>query len=86
MTTAFYPQPGMDAPAVRAFAVTPSNTVNLNGVRGLYVGTSGDVAVIMANDTAPVTLPGVQGGSILPISVGRVMATGTTAGGIVALV
>lgn len=64
-------------------AVTPSDTTELSGVRALYVGGTGDVAVRWDNGL-DVTHVGVQGGSVLTIQPARVLATGTTATGIVA--
>lgn len=72
-------------PAVNAIAVTPSDTVSLtpNPTRALYVGTGGNVAVLIGTNT--ITFTGVLGGTILPICVTRVNATNTTASNIVAL-
>jgi hypothetical protein len=70
-------------PAEYAEAVTPSDTVNFTYMsRGLYVGTGGNIAVVMiSGDT--VTFTNVQDGSILPIKVMRVNSTNTTASNIV---
>lgn len=66
--------------------VTPSDTVLLPaGSVALYVGQSGNLRVLPAVGDTPVVLSEVQGGSVLPIKVRRVDATGTTASGIVAL-
>lgn len=72
-------------PATRAVAVTASDSTDLTGTRGLYVGGAGNVAVrcIHSPDTT-VTLNSVPAGSIIPIQVTRVMAA-TTATNIVAL-
>ena len=68
--------------------ITPNDSANItlggtiidgldNGVC-LYVGTTGDVKVTMiAGQT--VTFTNVQGGSILPIQINKLWATGTTA-------
>lgn len=73
-------------PAVQLAAVTPSDTVDLSQVaRALWVGTAGSVAVIASGDSSAVTLAGVNGGTLLPIRVKRVLSTGTTAGSIVAV-
>jgi hypothetical protein len=53
-------------------------------VRALYVGTTGNVAIVACNDTAAVTLTAVPAGTVLPIFVSKVMSTGTTASNIVA--
>lgn len=65
-------------------AITPSDTVDITGgiLRGFYVGVSGDVAVIMA-DGSTVTWPALAAGVPHPIQVKRILATGTTATGIV---
>lgn len=72
-------------PATRAEAVTPHDTNDLDAAtRGLYVGTAGALTVITAGGDT-VTLVAVPAGSILPLSVTRVLATGTDADDIVAL-
>lgn len=74
------------SPADEAVAVTPSDTVALVAPsRWLYVGVSGDVTVDMATTGATILFKAVPAGELLPISVIRVRATGTTATQIVAL-
>lgn len=70
--------------AYDAVSVTPSDTGNLGGVRGLYVGTSGDVKVDTSGGTTT-TFVSVISGTILPIRATRVYSTGTTASNIVAM-
>lgn len=70
-------------------AVTPSDTTDLAlGSRGyprcLYVGVTGNVAVIALGDDSAVTLSNVPVGWF-PIAVKKVMSTNTTASSIVAL-
>ena len=72
-------------PASRAFAITPSDLTVLQGVRSLFVGGAGNLAVLMREDSAPVTFVSVGAGSFLPIEVSKVLATGTTATAILAL-
>lgn len=61
------------------FAVTPSDTVAFATMtRGLYVGGTGDVAVIMRSGAA-LTFSAVPAGTLLPIQASQVKATGTTA-------
>lgn len=67
-----------------AVALTTSDTTTLSGVRGLYIGVSGDVAVITADKSTAVTFKSVPVG-VLPIEVVKVMATNTTATNILAL-
>ncbi len=75
-----------NAPAQSLAAVTKSDsTVYEPPLRGLYVGTGGDVAVMARGDTAAVTLTNVPSGSILPIEIKKVMSTNTTGSGFVAL-
>ena len=75
-------------PAATAEEITPNDSADItNGfTKGVWVGGTGDLRVIMINDTAAVTFTNVQGGSLLPIRVKRVLATGTTATGIVAVI
>lgn len=70
-------------PAVGAFAVTPSDSTVI-AARALYVGVSGDVAVICKGGSAAVTFVGHPVG-YMPVEVTKVMSTGTTATDIVAL-
>lgn len=64
-------------------SVTPSDVTDLNGA-ALYIGTGGDVAVESENGNQ-VTFQNVDDGSWMPIRVNKVLATGTTATGIVAI-
>ena len=67
-------------------AVTPHDTNEIDGgaCRALYIGGTGNLVVTMARGGDNVTLNSVPVG-ILPISVIRVLNTGTTATDIVAL-
>lgn len=67
------------ASAYRAAAVTKSDSTILPVTRGLYIGGAGDVAVIMAGDTAAVTFSAVPVGTFMPVQVTKVMSTNTTA-------
>lgn len=87
-------------PARVAFAVTPSDTLDLPNAgntsptpsyaKALYIGVTGDVAVIAAGDKSAsgagtaVTFKAVPVGWF-PVQVRRVMSTNTTATNIVAL-
>ncbi len=77
---------GLDAPATKAFDITPSDTADLAEIpRYVYVGSAGDLKVDMM-DGGTVTFTAVPAGTLLPIRVTRVYLTGTTATGIVGLV
>lgn len=68
-----------------AAAVTPSDATEIPVTRALYVGGSGDIAVLMGEDTNSVVFASVPGGFILPIQVSKVLSTGTTATNVLAL-
>lgn len=77
--------PSVNHPAASAVAVTPHDTNPLTNIsRGLYIGTAGNLAVVMQDGTE-VNFASVPAGAVLPIRVQKVKATGTTAGNIVAL-
>ncbi len=78
-------QSGLESPAQSAVLVTPSDSQSLpNATRALYVGGAGNLRVtLVSGDT--VTLTGVVAGMIYPLRVSRVLATGTTATGLVGL-
>lgn len=71
------------APASKATSVTPSDATVFEVCRALYVGTTGNIAVRMADGTS-LTFTSVPVG-ILPIQVDMVKSTGTTASNIIAL-
>ena len=65
-------------PADRVVAITPNDSTDLTGVRGLYIGGAGDVSVRMINDpTTTVVISTVAAGTLLPVRVTRVMAATT---------
>jgi hypothetical protein len=75
----------MTWPCSHFYAVTPSDAVALEATaRWVYVGNTGDIAVKRATDGTSVVIPAVPGGTQLPIEVSHILATGTTATGIVA--
>jgi len=76
-----------DFPAKSLRAVTPHDTDELPFVaKALYIGTGGNVAIIAQEDDTAVTMTNVAAGSIVPVRAKIVLATGTTASGIVALI
>lgn len=72
------------SPSAAAVAITPNDTTRITPTRGLYVGVSGDVKVIMLDGTT-VTFTDLAAGVIHPITCVLVYSTGTTATNIVAL-
>ncbi len=75
----------LESPADNAVAVTPSDGADLtNTSRALFIGTSGNITVYMKDQSTAVLFTNVPVG-VLPIRVDRVLSTGTTASGIVAL-
>jgi hypothetical protein len=72
------PQPAPGA-GTRLSAITPSDTTVFAPTGGIWVGGTGDVAVLGANDTVPVVFSAVPAGTLLPVCATKVMATGTTA-------
>lgn len=74
------------SPARYFSAVTPDNSNDLAyATRALWVGGAGNLSVIDL-DGNTVAFTGIPAGTLLPIRVARVRATGTTATNIVALV
>ena len=76
----------------RAVEIAASDTVNIAVPSGrvppvcdaIYVGGSGDIAVVFSNDQA-VTFTSALAGTILPVAAKRVNATLTSATGLLAL-
>lgn len=76
--------PGLESPATRLSEITPNDSVPLAfATRALAADTSGYVQVVtVAGDTGRIFL---TTGVPFPIRVSHVMATGTTASGLVGL-
>ncbi len=73
-------------PAQRLFSVVPDDGTDLPFVTtAVYVGSTGDLAVLDRASGQTVVFRNLSGGTGLPIRVARVLATGTTAGDIVGL-
>jgi hypothetical protein len=74
------------SPARRLAAVTPSDSVDLARYGCLKVGGAGTIAMIAADDPdgAPQNWSAAAG-EIVPVIVRRVLATGTTATGLLVL-
>lgn len=73
-------------PSSWAESVTPSDTVDVQSVsRAVYVGGGGDLRVVMYPSANQITFTQVPSGTVLPIRISRVMATGTSATNVVSL-
>lgn len=76
----------LDVPGESAYAVTPSNSVDLAfPTRGIYVGATGDVRVNMVTTGTAIDFLSLAAGVLHPLRVSRIYASGTTATGIVAV-
>jgi hypothetical protein len=74
------------APARRLQAVTPSDTADLPRYGCLKVGGAGNVALVAADDADGASQVWAAGaGEIIPVTVRRVLSTGTTATGLLVL-
>jgi hypothetical protein len=65
--------------------VTPNDSTVLDRTRGVYVGTTGDLTVDMHGEGDSILFASVPAGSLLPLCVTKIYATGTTADEIVAV-
>jgi len=75
----------LTSPAINAFAITPADGAELSEItRAIYIGGAGNVRAILRSG-AEVTFAGLPAGTVLPIRVRSVQATGTTATALVGL-
>lgn len=80
-------------PGCKAFAIVKDDATDQLAIGNVgesnafqvYVGTTGNVAVIAALDSSAITFVGVPAGATLPILVKRVMSTNTTASNMVGI-
>lgn len=71
-------------PIIEAVSVTPSDTTVLaKPSHWIMVTAAGNVAVTLLNGNT-ITFPGLQPGNFYAIQASKIMATGTTATGIIA--
>ena len=76
---------GLSSPARGGSAISPSDGGSLpQATRAIYVGQTGNLAVRLVSGEV-VTLSNVQAGMIYPLRVEQVLASGTTATGLVGL-
>jgi hypothetical protein len=74
-------------PSSSAFSITPNDDADITyPIRAIYVGTGGDLQVILQDDTVEILFANVLGGSCLPLQIKRVMASGTAASDLVGLI
>ena len=71
----------VDGSAGGAKEITPSDS-EIEVTKGVYIGTSGDLAVVM-EDGSEVTFTALPAGVFHPLRVRKIKAGGTTASGIV---
>lgn len=75
---------GLEAPVKGAVDVVPDDSNDLTWTtRAIYVGVSGDISVHMYGESAPLVWKNVPVG-FHPISVDRILSTGTTAASLIA--
>lgn len=76
----------VSAPATRAVAIIPSDTVAVADIpKALYVGTGGTIAMRGVAGTSDQSWKNVPSGTVLPFRAQYVRATGTTAADMLAL-
>ena len=77
---------GLSSPISGGFYITPDDATDLVSLtRAIILEGAGDVAVILKNGDGS-TLSVLAAGVIYPVSVARVLATGTTATGLKGLI
>ena len=66
------------SPTSKAVVITPNDSVDLTGIRQIYVGGAGNLAVRLRRDpTTTITLVAPPVGSVWKLEVTRVMAATT---------
>ncbi len=77
--------PGLSSPILDGLALLPSDSATLPHLtRALYVGADGDLTVRLQSGVV-LSFGAVQAGVIYPLRVDMVLASGTTATGLVGL-
>lgn len=78
---------GLESPAVNFFDIVPSDTAPLpNITRGIWIGGTGSGNLKIAGPTGnTVTFTAVSAGTLLPIRISTVFATGTTVTNLIGL-
>jgi hypothetical protein len=76
----------LEGPPSKAIVITPNDSTDIipdKPIRYFMVGATGDLSVILQDDTNPVTLTGLIAGIQYYFMVKRIRATNTTATGII---
>lgn len=83
----------LDSPARKAFVIVPNDVNDLPfATRGIFVGVAGDITLEMVDPLGinsakiPILFKNIAAGTILPLRVSRIHATGTVALAIVGLI
>jgi hypothetical protein len=67
-----------NGPVVNATAITEDDDVVLDNIsRGIYVGTGGDMTVLMRDGEDPVEFTNIPDGTVLPIRIQSLMEAST---------
>mgnify|MGYP003638289847 CR=1 FL=1 len=76
-----------ESPADTSYAVTPHDTNEIGDFvpRAIYVGTGGNINMMLEGDEVANVFVGVPSGSLLPLKARIILATSTTASDIVAV-
>jgi hypothetical protein len=84
-TDPFYGKRSLDGPGEDADEIVPHDANELTYVtRAIYVGGAGNMSVVTAKGTS-VVFTGLPAGIVLPVRIRKVLATGTTATNLVAI-
>jgi hypothetical protein len=76
----------IDSVCENAFVIVPNDDNDLpNASRSIYVGSGGNLKVLLVNSNAPIVLKNVQDGSVLPLRIKKVFAIDTSADDLIAL-
>jgi len=78
----------LDSPAGGAFAISPSDTVDLTiATRGIWVGDvgAGGAVKVTTEGGDTVTFSGCTAGTVIPVRARRVFLTGTSAASLIGL-
>ena len=77
--------PALTDPVTGGFTITPSDAKDLAILPRAIMVTGGGAVTAILKDGMTITLPGLAPGALYPVRTARILATGTTATGIVGL-